>query len=76
MTDDVEARRRELRELEKQTQVERQKLLLLIMEREEMLEKREREIIRRERELLGREKKLDETKERLISLARKLKEAP
>ena len=73
MSDDVDDRRRELRELEKQTQLERQKLLVMIMEREDLLEKREMEIIRREKELLVREKKLDETKQRLLEMAKKLK---
>ena len=72
--DDIEARKRELQAIEKATSLERQKLLAMIMEREEMLERREREIIRRERELLDREQKLDETKERLLALAKTLKE--
>jgi hypothetical protein len=72
--DDPEERRRELQELERETEKERQKLLAMIMEREELLEKREREILRRERELLDREKRLDETKERLLALARSVKE--
>ena len=72
--EDVDSRKKELQDLERQTSLERQKLLAMIMEREELLEKREREIIRRERELLEREKKLDDTKERLLSLAKNLKE--
>jgi hypothetical protein len=73
MSDDLDERKRELRELERQTQMERQKLLIMIMEREDLLEKREMEIIRREKELLVREKKLDETKQRLLEMAKKLK---
>jgi|OpeIllAssembly_1097287.scaffolds.fasta_scaffold3542263_1 hypothetical protein len=73
MSDDLDDRKRELRELERQTQMERQKLLIMIMEREDLLEKREMEIIRREKELLVREKKLDETKQRLLDMAKKLK---
>ena len=72
--DDLTNRKRELQDIERQTSLERQKLLAMIMEREEMLEKREREIIRREREMLDREKRLDETKERLLTLAKSLKE--
>jgi len=73
MSDDLDDRKRELRELERQTQMERQKLLIMIMEREDLLEKREMEIVRREKELLVREKKLDETKQRLLDMAKKLK---
>ena len=71
--DDVDARNQELLDIEQQTQKERQKLLSMIMERGEQLEKRERELIERERELLERERKLEETKERLLALAKKLK---
>lgn len=73
-TDELEIRRKELLELEKDTKKEQQLLLAMIMQREEHLSKREAALNDREHELLAREKKLDETKNRLIELARTLKE--
>jgi len=72
--DGLEARKKELLELEKDTKKEQQLLLAMIMEREEHLSKREASLNEREHELLVREKKLAETKTRLIELARTLKE--
>ena len=72
--DGFEDRRQELETIGKQTELERQKLLSMIMEREELLERREREIIQRERALLERERKLDEMKEKLLNIAKGIKE--
>lgn len=70
---DIDARKKELREIEQQTKKEKQQLLAMIMEREESLEKREMGIIEKERELRDLEMKLDNTKERLVTLAQKLR---
>ena len=72
--DDFEDRKRELEAITKQTDIERQKLLGMIMEREELLEKREREVMNREKAILERERKLDEMKEKLLSIAKGIKE--
>ena len=69
----LEQRKTELEDIEKRTQKERQKLLTMIMEREEHLEKRERGIIDRERSLREREMKLEKSKERLLMMLKKAK---
>jgi hypothetical protein len=72
--DELDLRRKELLELEKDTKKEQQLLLAMIMQREEHLSKREAALNEREHELLAREKKLVETKNRLLELAKNLKE--
>ncbi len=71
----LERRKKELEDIEKRTQKERQKLLSMIMEREEHLEKRERDIIDRERSLREREMKLEESKRKLLMMLKKAKKA-
>ena len=71
---EIDDRKKELLELEQQTNKERQKLIAMIMEREEHLEKRERNIIERERELRIREQKLDEYKEKIQDMVKRIKE--
>ncbi|MBI5000153.1 MAG: hypothetical protein HZB92_01295 [Euryarchaeota archaeon] len=71
---DFEDRKRELEAITKQTDIERQNLLAMIMEREELLEKREREVIMREKDLIERERRLDELKEKLLNIAKGIKE--
>ena len=72
--DEIDARRKELQDLEKDTKKEQQMLLAMIMQREEHLSKRESALNEREHELLAREKKLAETKNRLMELAKNMKE--
>lgn len=72
--DELDKRRKELQELEKDTKREQQLLLGMIMQREEHLSKREAALNEREHELLAREKKLAETKNRLMELAKNMKE--
>ena len=69
----LERRKKELEDIEKRTQQERQKLLTMIMERGEHLEKRERGIIDRERSLREREMKLEESKKKLLMMLKKAK---
>ena len=69
----LEKRKKELEDIEKRTQKERQKLLTMIMDREEHLEKRERDIIDRERSLREREMKLEESKKKLLMMLKKAK---
>ncbi len=71
--DKLDQRKKELDDIEKRTQKERQKLLTMIMEREEHLEKRERDIIDRERSLREREMKLEESKMKLVTLLKNAK---
>jgi hypothetical protein len=71
---ELDLRKKELLDLEKQTHRESQKLLSMVMEREEHLEKRERSLLEREKAVREKEKKLDEYKERLLLMTKNLKE--
>ena len=76
MSDDIaelDARKKELLELEKETQKERQKILALVMEREAHLEKRELAILEREKAVREKEAKLDQYKEKLLAMTQKIK---
>ena len=74
VTDELQKRRKELIDLEKDTKKEQQLLLAMIMKREEILSNRESALNDMERHLLEREKNVNDTKNRLMELARTLKE--
>ena len=57
---EIDARKKELLGIEKETRKERQKLLAMVMEREAHLEKRERAVLDREKSVREKEIKLDE----------------
>ncbi|MCK5309098.1 MAG: hypothetical protein KAJ64_00440 [Thermoplasmata archaeon] len=71
---EIDARKKELLELEKETTKERQKILALVMEREVHLEKRERAVLDREKEVRDKELKLDQYKEKLLAMTQKIKD--
>ncbi len=71
---ELDARKKELLGLEKETRKERQKLLAMVMEREAHLEKRERAILDREKSVREKEAKLDQYKEKLLTMTQKLKD--
>lgn len=71
---EIDARKKELLGLEKETRKERQKLLAMVMEREAHLEKRERAILDREKSVREKEMKLDEYKEKLLAMTQKIKD--
>ncbi len=72
-TDDVENVKKEIVEMEKKLHKERQQVLVMIMEREELLEKRERAVMEREGNLRELEMKIEKKREKLIEIAKKLK---
>ena len=63
----------DIRSIDAETQKERQKLLAMIMERQEHLDKREMALQDRERALLEREKKLEDAKQKLLAFRDGLK---
>ena len=71
---EIDARKKELLGLEKETKKERQKLLAMVMEREAHLEKRERAILDREKAAREKEAKLDQYKEKLLTMTQNLKD--
>lgn len=71
---ELDARKKELLGLEKETRKERQKLLAMVMEREAHLEKRERAILDREKSVREKEAKLDKYKEKLLTMTQDLKD--
>ena len=71
---ELDVRKKELFELEKETTKERQKILALVMEREAHLEKRERAVLDREKAVREKEMKLDQYKEKLLAMTQKIKD--
>ena len=71
---ELDLRKKELQAMEKQTHKESQKLLAMVMEREEHLDKRERSLLEREKAVREKEKKLDDYKEKLLAMTKNLKE--
>ena len=71
---EIDARKKELLGIEKETRKERQKLLAMVMEREAHLEKRERAILDREKSVREKEAKLDQYKEKLLTMTQNLKD--
>ena len=71
---EIDARKKELLELEKETTKERQKILALVMERETHREKREKAVLDREKAVREKEAKLDQYKEKLLAMTQKIKE--